>query len=206
MGRDFSYNCILIQELRRLDIRSMFPPKSPFQALFGAFYPHPAHNPRCERKGLLTSWHPVNVGAPPSPWPLFSRLPPPAPRRRPSGPAGSGHEPTLPRWLLLDADTRIGKERAESDLDDRPLSIISMAPNRAILTAKTIRLSSLAAARPETIRSQSEAFQRQWLHDTDHGFGASFDSEAGATCGGWTRFRKPGAYNHTARHAVECAE
>ena len=40
---------------------------------------------------------------------------------------------------------------------------ISMAPNRAILTAKTIRLSSLAAARPETIRSQSEALQRQWL-------------------------------------------
>ena len=43
------------------------------------------------------------------------------------------------------------------------LSYISMAPNRAILTAKTIRLSSLAAARPETIRSQSEALQRQWL-------------------------------------------
>src|SRR5205823_1001842 len=33
-----------------------------------------------------------------------------------------------------------------------------------------------------------------------------FDREAGATCGGWTRFRKPGAYNHTAQHAVECAE
>ena len=42
--------------------------------------------------------------------------------------------------------------------------------------------------------------------DTDRGFGASFDREAGATCGGWTRFRKPGAYNHPARHAVECAE
>jgi hypothetical protein len=36
--------------------------------------------------------------------------------------------------------------------------------------------------------------------------GASFDREAGATCGGWTRFRKPGAYNHTTRHPVECAE
>jgi hypothetical protein len=33
--------------------------------------------------------------------------------------------------------------------------------------------------------------------DTDRGFGARFDREAGATCGGWTRFRKPGAYNHT---------
>src|SRR5271165_7640499 len=101
----------------------MFPPKSPFPALFGAFYPHPAHQSALRAEWLLTSWHPVNVGAPPSPWPLFSRLPPPAPRRRPSGPAGSGHEPTLPRWLLLDADTRIGKEQAESDLDDRPLSL-----------------------------------------------------------------------------------
>ena len=89
-----------------------------------------------------------------------------APRRRPSGPAGSGHEPTLPRWLLFDADTRIGKERAESDLDDRPLSI-SMAPNRAILTAKTIRLSSLAAARPFTrdhsLSQSAGSLQRQWL-------------------------------------------
>ncbi len=50
MGRDFSHNCILKQKLRRLEIRSMFPPKSPFRALFGAFYPHPAHQsaPRAE--------------------------------------------------------------------------------------------------------------------------------------------------------------
>jgi len=27
--------------------------------------------------------------------------------------------------------------------------------------------------------------------DTDRGFGASFDREARATCGGWTRFSKP---------------
>ena len=204
MGRDFSHNCILKQELRRFDIRSMFSPKSPFQALFGAFYPHPAHQSALRAEWATHVLAPGQRGC--STVSLAIVLPPPAPRRRPSGPAGSGHEPTLPRWLLPDADTRIGKERTESDLDDRPLSIISMAPNRAILTAKTIRLSSLAAARPETIRSQSEAFQRQWLHDTDRGFGASFDSEAGATCGGWTRFRKPGAYNHTARHAVECAE
>ena len=76
MGRDFSHNCILIQELRRLEIRSMFPPKSPFRALFGAFYPHPAHQSALRAEGLRTSWHPVNVGAPLSPWPLFSRLPP----------------------------------------------------------------------------------------------------------------------------------
>ena len=81
----------------------------------------------------------------------------------------------------------------EADSSGKVQSIISMAPNRAILTAKTIRLSSLAAARPETIGSQSEAFHAQWLHDTDRGFGASFDSEAGATCGGRTRFREPGA-------------
>jgi len=56
--------------------------------------------------------------------PLATVLPPPAPRRRPSGPAESSHEQTLPRWLLPDADTRIGKERTESDLDDRPLSIL----------------------------------------------------------------------------------
>jgi hypothetical protein len=46
----------------------------------------------------------------------------------------------------------------------------------------------------------------QRLSDTDRGLGASFDREAAATCGGWTRFRKPGADNHTAGHAVECAE
>ncbi len=82
MGRDFSHNCILKHELRRLDMRSMFPPKSPFPALFGAFYPHPAHQSALRAEGLLTSWHPVNVGAPPSPWPLFSRLPPHAAVRR----------------------------------------------------------------------------------------------------------------------------
>ena len=59
-----------------MEIRSMFPPKSPFRALFGAFYPHPAHQSALRAEGLRTSWHPVNVGAPPSPWPLFSRLPP----------------------------------------------------------------------------------------------------------------------------------
>jgi hypothetical protein len=45
------------QELRRLDIRSMFPLKSPFRALFGAFYPHPAHQSALRAEGLLTSWH-----------------------------------------------------------------------------------------------------------------------------------------------------
>ncbi len=55
--------------------------------------------------------------------PLATVLPPPAPHRRPSAPAGSSYEPTLPRWLLPDADTRIGKEPTGPDLDERPLYI-----------------------------------------------------------------------------------
>ena len=90
MGRDFSYNCLLIQELRRLDMRSMFPPKSPFQALFGAFYPHPAHNPRSERKELRTSWHPVNVCSTVS---RATVLPPPASRPTPPSVGTSGVRP-----------------------------------------------------------------------------------------------------------------
>jgi hypothetical protein len=42
--------------------------------------------------------------------------------------------------------------------------------------------------------------------DTDRAFGASFDREARGTRRGWTRFRKPGAYNDTARHPMQCAE
>jgi hypothetical protein len=38
------------------------------------------------------------------------------------------------------------------------------------------------------------------------GSGARFDREAGATCGGWTRGRKPDSSNSTTRHAAECAE
>src|SRR5271157_5555460 len=44
----------------------------------------------------------------------------PSPSARP---AGSGRAHTLPRWLLPDTDRRIDKDRAEPDLDDRPLSI-----------------------------------------------------------------------------------
>jgi len=42
------------------------------------------------------------------------------------------------------------------DLDERPLHL-SMSPNRAIFTEKTIRLSSLAAAQPWIILSRPEA-------------------------------------------------
>ena len=120
MGRDFSHNCMLIQELRRLEIRSMFPPKSPFRALFGAFYPHPAHRSALRAaSGRATHFlAPGQRGC--STVPLATVLPPPAPHRRPSAPAGSSYEPTLPRWLLPDADTRIGKEPTGPDLDERP--------------------------------------------------------------------------------------
>ena len=74
-------------------------------------------------------------------WPLITILPSHAPRPTP-GPAGSGRAQTLPRWLLPDTDSRFGKDRTGPDLDERSLSF-SMAPNRAIPTEKSIRLSSL---------------------------------------------------------------
>ena len=119
MGRDFSHNCILKQELRRLDIRSMFSPKSPFQALFGAFYPHPAHNPRCERKGLLTSWHPVNVGALLSHWPLFSRLAPHAAVRRDQ--RGQAMSRPFPAGYCLMPTPELGKNERS------PISMIGLS-------------------------------------------------------------------------------
>jgi hypothetical protein len=66
----------------------------------------------------------------------------------------------FPAGYCLMPTPELGKSE-RSPISMIGLSLFSMAPNRAILTAKTIRLSSLAAARPETIRSQSEALQRQ---------------------------------------------
>jgi hypothetical protein len=146
VGPDFSHNCILKQKLRRLDIRSMFPPKSPFRALFGAFYPIRPTNPRCERNGLLTAWHPVNVGAPPSPWPLFSRLPPHAAVRRDK--RGQAVSRPFPAGYCLMPTPELGKSE-RSPFSMIGLSpFISMAPNRAIPTEEFIRFSSLAAVGP----------------------------------------------------------
>ena len=108
MGRDFGHNCILIQELRRLDIRSMFPPKSPFRALFGVFYPHPAHNSALRAEGATHFLAPGQRGC--STVPLATVLPPPAPRP-PPGPAGSGRAQTLPRWLLQPTAELVKTER-----------------------------------------------------------------------------------------------
>jgi hypothetical protein len=44
-------------------------------------------------------------------------------------------------------------------------------------------------------------FVRFVVTGTDHEIRTNFDREAGATCGGWARFRMPGAHNQTARHA-----
>jgi hypothetical protein len=61
---------------------------------------------------------------------------------------------------------------------------------------------------PEAVRAGIAAMVKaaSGSAGTDHEIRADFDREAGATCGGWARFRMPGAYNQTARHAGECAE
>ena len=148
--------------MRRYEPRSRFPQKPPFRAHFRAFYPHPAHKSALERKGRPTSWHPGNVGGPPSPWPLFSRLTPhaPAPRstlhvprrdqrgqvvRRPS-PAGYCLTPTaeLPRI-----------QRGPITPTGPP--IFSMSPNWRFLRTNQSVSSPLAAAQPLTILSWPEA-------------------------------------------------
>src|SRR5271157_1455866 len=57
--------------------------KPPFRPLFGAFCPHPAHKSSLRAEGATHFLAPGKRGrSPPSPWPLFSRLPPHAPRRQ----------------------------------------------------------------------------------------------------------------------------
>ncbi len=78
---------------------------------------------------------------------LATVLPPSA------SPARSGRAQALPRWLLPSTDRRIGNDRTGPDLDDRPLSIFSMSPNRAIPSDKFNFCSPLAAAQPLTVLS-----------------------------------------------------
>ncbi len=66
-------------------------------------------------------------------WPQFSRHSPLATRHYLLRPSPAGYS---------DTDSRFGKDRTGPDLDERSLSF-SMAPNRAIPTEKSIRLSSL---------------------------------------------------------------
>ncbi len=143
MGRDFSHNCILKHELRRLDMRSMFPPKSPFPALFGAFYPHPAHQSALRAEGLLTSWHPVNVGAPPSPWPLFSRLPPHAAVRRDH--RGQAMSRPFPAGYCLMPTPELGKSE-RSPISMIGLSLFEYGTKPGNSYGKKVRFFPLAAA------------------------------------------------------------
>jgi hypothetical protein len=68
--------------------------------------------------------------------PLVTVLPPYAPRRCPPGPAGSGREQTLPRWLLPDTNRRFVKDPTGPDLNERSL-YSSMSPTQAIRADKS---------------------------------------------------------------------
>ena len=135
MGRDFGYNCILIQELRRLDMRSMFPPKSPFRARFGAFYPHPAHKSALRAEGATHFFAPGQRGC--FTVPLATVLPPPAPRPTP-GPAGSGRAQTPPLAYCMQPTAELTKVE-QGPISTSGASIFSMSPNQAIPTDKLIR-------------------------------------------------------------------
>jgi hypothetical protein len=47
---------------------------------------------------------------------------------------------------------------------------------------------------------------REAMDGTDQRLGVSFDQQDGSAVGGWTEYDVIGAYAHTARHAVKCAE
>ena len=92
-----------------------------FDRFFGAFYPYPANKSalRCgrdhPRSGIRETWLAPNVH-------LATILPPHATRSTPDQ-RRSGRAQTLPRWLLPDTDTRVGKDRTRPDLHERPVFI-----------------------------------------------------------------------------------
>src|SRR5271157_2062015 len=121
VGRDSRHNYILKQELRRYEPRSRFPSKSPFRPLLRGVLPLSGQQISAEmRKGSPTFWHPGNLVGPQRPLGHCSPASRPTLHARP---AGSGHAQTLPRWLLPDTDTRIGKDRTRPDLHERPVII-----------------------------------------------------------------------------------
>src|SRR5208337_153470 len=107
------------------------------------------------RKGPPTFGRPGSVVGPQRPHRHCS--PAPRPTLHDARPVGSGREQTLPRWLLPATDRPIAKDRTGPDLGDRPLSIISMSPNRAIRSDNSKFSTRLAAAQPLTIHSRPEA-------------------------------------------------
>src|SRR5271166_2118244 len=116
-------------------MRSMFSPKSPFRALFGAFYPHPAHQSALRAEGATHFLAPGQRGC--STVPLATVLPPPAPRPTP-GPAGSGRAQTLPPAYCMQPTAELTKVE-QDPISTSGASIFSMSPNQAIPTEKLIR-------------------------------------------------------------------
>jgi Glyoxalase/Bleomycin resistance protein/Dioxygenase superfamily len=55
-------------------------------------------------------------------------------------------------------------------------------------------------------RALSCTFSGIKIAGTDQRLGVSFDQQDGRAVGGWTEYGVIGAYAHTARHAVKCAE
>src|SRR5262249_22528771 len=102
------------------------------------------------------------------------------------GVASHGHQILAIRSLTIESDTAGEFPPAA----DQPETGYDRLPRKAGI--RSLR-------RPERIRQQYRECGRTEIR-------ADFDREAGATCGGWARFRMPGTYNQTARHAGECAE
>src|SRR5208337_1781159 len=105
---------------------------------------------RCVFATHPTCWRPGKRGLPATfPWHLFSRPTPHAPRPTPHAAGrrdqrGQAMSRPFPAGYCLMPTPELGKsERSPISMIGLSLYYISMAPNRAILTAKTIRLSSL---------------------------------------------------------------
>ena len=142
-----------------MDIRSMFSPKSPFRALFGAFYPHPAHKSALRAEGATHFLAPGQRGC--STVPLATVLPPPAPRPTP-GPTGAGRAQTLPLAYCMQPTAELTKVE-QDPISMSGASIFSMSPNQAIPTEKLIRFFP-TRRRPTVDHSLvAGAARRQWL-------------------------------------------
>jgi hypothetical protein len=131
---------MIINNLRHNQSRSLFPLKSPFRPLFGAFCPQisaesgSGHPPSRTRE----TWLATNVH-------LATVLPPHASRRRAQ--RGQVTRRPFPRWLLPSTDRRIDKDR-RGPISMIGLSLFSMSPNRAILSDRSNFSSPHAAAQP----------------------------------------------------------
>jgi len=139
VGSNFRPNSTLTQELRRYDLCSIFPRKSPFRPLFRAFYPHPARKSALRAEAATHRPAPGKpVWPPSSTWPLSSRATPHAPRPN-SGVRSCADPPPLatachrqPNW-----------KRPSGARSQRAAPYASMSPNRAIVQEKSRLLAEL---------------------------------------------------------------